>query len=371
MHNEPDTPPLSVLQVVRPAAGGIRQHALSLVGTTNPALVMHSIAAPVAFLHDLPADTPARTLPLEIAARFAPIADLRAAWRLAKLSRDVDIVHAHGLRTGWVAALAQGFQAFPFVLTAHNIAEGGLFTRLAVQMIGQRAQALIAVSQAVADSLGALGAPPAKLCIVSNGIDIDAFAQLPSQAAARQALGLAEDTFTVGCIARLSPEKGVDVLLQAAIALPDVPMLIAGDGPQRDALQAHQPPNVRLLGRIPDTRALLAAVSVLAVPSRREGQGIVALEAMAAGVPLIASRVGGLAEMLTDNETALLVPPNDPAVLAHAITRLRTDTALQAHLTANAARLVRKRYDHRRTIAAVLDVYAELAAARRIPPSPT
>lgn len=366
MHKQPDIPLLAVLQVVRPAAGGIRQHVLSLIGASDPARAVHSIAAPVAFLHDLPADTPAHNLPLEIAARFAPLADLRAARRLAKLAHKADVVHAHGLRAGWIAALAQSVRPFPFMLTAHNMAEGGLPAQLALKHIGRRAQAIIAVSQAVADSLTALGVPPAKLRIVPNGVDVEVFAQLPPRADARQALGFIEDTFTVGCIARLSPEKGVDVLAQAAAALPDVPVLVAGDGPQRDVLRASLPANVRLLGRIPDTRALLAAVSVLVVPSRLEGQGIVALEAMAAGVPLIASRVGGLAEMLTDGETVLLVPAGDPAALARAITRLRADPALQAHLSANAARLVRERYSHRRTVAAVLDVYAELAAARPV-----
>jgi len=366
MHKQPDIPLLSVLQVVRPAAGGIRQHVLSLVGTSDPARVTHSIAAPAAFLYDLPADTPAHKLPLEIAARFAPLADLRAARRLAILARTVDIVHAHGLRAGWIAALAQSVRPFPFVLTAHNMAEGGLLARLAVTLIGRRAQTIIAVSQAVADSLVALGLPSAKLRIVPNGVDGEAFAQLPPRADARQALGLTEDIFTVGCIARLSPEKGVDVLAQAAAALPDVPVLVAGDGPQRDVLRISLPANVRLLGRIPDTRALLAAVSVLVVPSRLEGQGIVALEAMATRVPLIASCVGGLVEMLTDGETALLVPAGDPGALAHAITRLRADPALQAHLTANAAALVRERYSHRRTVAAVLDVYAEVAASRPV-----
>ncbi len=371
MQKEPDTQPLSVLQVVRPAAGGIRQHVISLMGATDPARVTHSIAAPAAFLHDLPADIPAHTFPLEIAARFAPVADMRAAWRLVTFARTAAVVHAHGLRAGWIASLAQSIRPFPVVLTAHNMAEGGLLARLAVRHIGQRAKAVVAVSQAVADSLVALGVPPAKLRVIPNGVDGEAFALLPSQAAARQALGLAEDTFTVGCIARLSPEKGVDVLVQAAAALPDVPMLIAGDGPQRDTLQAHLTPNVRLLGRIPDTRALLAAVNVLVVPSRMEGQGIVALEAMAARVAVIASRVGGLAEMLTDGETALLVPAGDSAALALAVTRLRDDPALQVHLTVNAARLVRERYDLRRTVAAVVDVYAELAAARRISLPPT
>lgn len=360
MH-KPARTSLPVLHVVRPAAGGIRQHVLSLVQSIAPTQAMHSIAAPLAFLRSLP-PLAAQTAPLEIAPRFAPIADLLAALRLARLSYAVDIVHAHGLRAGWITALAHVLHPFPFVLTAHNLAGGGTAVGFAVRLIGRQASTIIAVSQAVADSLVALGAPPAKLRVIPNGIDTDHFAHLPTRTAARQSLGIPAEPYAIGCIARLSPEKGVDIFTQTAALLPDITFLIAGDGPQRSTLQATLSPNAHLLGRIPDTRALLAAVSILVIPSRSEGQGLVALEAMAAGVPLIATRVGGLAEMLTDNQTALLIPPAGPNALAHAIVRLRNDPALQARITANAARLVRERYALPSTTAAVAAVYAALTA---------
>lgn len=367
MPSDPDTLPLVVLQVVRPAAGGIRQHVLSLVQTIDPAQATHSIAAPATFLHSLP-PSQAQQHPLEIAARFAPVSDLRAARRLARLVPSADIIHAHGLRAGWIAALAHVMRPFPFVLTAHNIATHGTFARLAVRAIARRAQAIIAVSQAVADSLVTLGAPPDKIVVIPNGVDTEHFAHLPTQTEARTFLGIAPDTYVLGCIARLSPEKGVDTLIQAAADLPDISVLIAGDGPQRDTLQAALAPNTLLLGRIPDTRPLLAAIDALVIPSRMEGQGIVALEAMAAHVPIIASRVGGLAEMLSDNNTALLVPPSDPDALARAITRLRADPALQAHLIDNAVRLVHTRYTLPRTIAAIADVYVAVAASAPLRP---
>ena len=135
--------------------------------------------------------------------------------------------------------------------------------------------------------------------------------------------------------------------------------LIAGDGPLFASLSRDLPPNVTLLGRLDDIRPLLAAADVFAVPSRREGQGIAALEALAAGVPVVASRVGGLAEMLTDGETALLVPPDDPEALATALSRLQSDSRLGRNLTESAASLIRSRYRLETMLTAVTGVYLE------------
>ena len=153
----------------------------------------------------------------------------------------------------------------------------------------------------------------------------------------------------------------MDVLLRAAALVPDMSFLIAGDGPEREALHRQAPPNGQWLGRVPDTRTVYAAAEVIAVPSRQEGQGIVALEAMAAGRPVVASRVGGLAEMLTGGETALLVPPDDPRALAAALGRLRDDPALRARLAANGRALVEAKYDIRGMVAAVERVYRSAA----------
>ena len=101
------------------------------------------------------------------------------------------------------------------------------------------------------------------------------------------------------------------------------------------------------------------------MPSRLEGQGIVALEAMASGVPVVASRVGGLAEMLTDGETALLVPPNDPAALAGALRRLSQDAALRRSLSDRAKILVNEKYELTTMVRAIEAVYAELGSVRQ------
>ena len=346
--------PLRALHVVRPASGGIRQHVINLLTQTDPHSVTHALAAPPAFLQSLPAIGQVSQYPLAIAPSLAPWSDMRAALRLATLTRTSDIVHAHGLRAGWIAALACGLRRFPLVVTAHNIADNsGALARVGIVTIGHKASIIIAVSNAVAQSLSAQGVPAHKIRVIPNGVTVITVSEK-----GRRDAGNAE--FTVGCIARLSPEKGVDILLHAASLMPQASFLIAGDGPLRETLASQCPPNVRLLGRIEDVPTFLETVDVLAVPSRMEGQGIVALEAMAQGVPVVASQVGGLAEMLTDRETALLVPAGEPAALAEALNTLQCNPALRAALSINGRELVQSHYALTGMLEAVTQVYLEL-----------
>lgn len=346
--------PRRILHVVRPASGGIRQHVISLVRHLDADAFVSSLAAPADFLAALPPDLPlSAAFPLDIAPKIAPIRDIRAARQMVKFSAD--IVHAHGLRAGFVAALAPSNR--PLVVTFHNLLSGRA-ARFAAVFVARRASRIIVVSPAIA-------LPSPKIVVIPNGVAGDFFARRPP---------VAHDGFVVGCLARLSREKGVDVLLTAARQMENVTFWIAGDGPEWELLTRDAPGNARFLGRVDDVRDVLAKIDALAVPSRAEGQGIAALEAMAAGVPIVASRVGGLAEMLTDGETALLVPPDDPNALAAALARLQADDELRARLSAVGKRLVRESYDVRDMARRVGEVYREGAetdtGAALTPPSP-
>lgn len=357
------TSPIRVLEVMRPAQGGIRRHVLSLLGGLDPARVTLSLAAPPAFVVEvLHHPNLHATIPLDIAGSLSPARDLLAARQLARvLPQFADLAHAHGLRAAWVCALAQRHRAFPFVFTAHNLPSLSLPSRLATAYVGARCARALAVSPSVADGLAACGIPRSKIVVVPNGIDLDSFAAaLQDRAAARQNFRLFENAFVVVSAARLSREKGIDTLLLAATQRGGMTFLIAGDGPEQATLTKSAPANARLLGRLDDIRPLLAAADVCVIPSRREGQGLTALEAMAAGVPLIASRVGGLADMLVDSETALLVPPSDPDALAAALSRLQSDRRLRAKLAEAALPVVHSRYALAPMLDAVTAVYEEV-----------
>lgn len=357
------TQPLRVLHVVRPAEGGLRQHVLQLLEQSEAMGVTPSVAAPPTLLDSLAHNQDWQaSIPLDIAPGFSLARDLLAASRLARIAPQfADIIHAHGLRAAWIAALAHRRRPMPFVFTAHNLPGGSPLARLGLPFVGNRASQIIAVSQAVADSLVLHALPRAKITVVPNGVDFDWFApEHLDRAGARQAFGLPKDAFVVAAIARLSPEKGLDTLLETAGQRPGMNFLIAGEGPQRPQLERNLPPNARLLGRIDDIRPLLAAANVLAVPSRQEGQGIVALEAMAARVPIVATRVGGLAQMLSDGETALLVPAGDSMALAAALSRLQSDKTLPARLVENAAIVVREQYDIGQMARATAAIYEKM-----------
>ena len=358
------TSPIRVLEVVRPALGGIRQHVLNLVDGMDPARVTLSVAAPPAFVREMLAHPGLHaTIPLDIAARLSVARDLLAARRLAHvLPQFAEVVHAHGARAAWVAALAHRHRPFPLVFTAHNLIGRDLPSRLGIPFIGFHCVRVLAVSPSVGDSLAACGVPRAKIQVIPNGIDLGHFCTPElGRVAARQSLSVPESAFVVAAAARLSREKGLDTLLSAAGQRAGMTFLIAGDGPLKPALARQAPPNAKLLGRLADVRPLLAAADVFAVPSRREGQGIAALEAMAAGVPLVAAHVGGLADMLTDGKTALLVPPDDPEALAAALSRLQSDMRLRQKLVANALTLVRDRYALPPMLDAIAEGYREIS----------
>ena len=360
--------PVRVLHVVRPAAGGIQKHVLNLLDGLNPAEVENSVAAPRAFLSDLDwgrYSNLAASVRLEIAPKLSPVRDLKLSRILADVQPQFsDIVHAHGLRAAWVAALARRRRPFPLLFTAHNLIEPAASARLALSFISRHCTQIVAVSEAVAESLAVCGAPRSKIIVVPNGISAEYFSQAAnSRAEARAAFSLPETAFVVAAAARFSREKGLDVLLQAGRQRRAMTFLIAGDGPLFAALSQDLPPNVKLLGRVDDVRPLLAAADVFAVPSRREGQGIAALEAMAAGVPVVASRVGGLSEMLSDGETALLVPPGDPEALAAALSRLQGDSRLRQKLAGNARPLVEAHFSLQAMLDTLTQIYQAIGRA--------
>ena len=170
-------------------------------------------------------------------------------------------------------------------------------------------------------------------------------------------------------VGRLSPEKGADLAIAALEHLataPDLHLVLAGDGPERTSLEAQAvrrgvADRVRFAGWVPPARvrSLLAASTVLLVPSRSEGLGIAAIEAGAHGRPVVAARVGGLPEVVEDGVTGILVEPESPGALAEAVARLLDDPALARRMGRAARRRVRQRF----SIARCADAYEELYAA--------
>jgi glycosyltransferase involved in cell wall biosynthesis len=275
-------------------------------------------------------------------ARIATIEGLRrrpsltaqvALGRLLRRERPALVhVNASDQGSGAAAFMASRFARGPLLTTLHNEIPGRSRAREAVSRAMLRANdQIIAVSDGVGGYLGRIGLGHV---VVKNGL-------LPTQVdpRARERLGIGPDSFVVGGIGRLHHQKGWDVLCAAAPELhaqrPDIQIVIVGDGPLRDELeQTPGAEHVRFAGYAPDAASLLGAFDLLVMPSRYEGLGLVAIEGMFAGIPIVASRVAGLVEVIA--ETGLLVPPETPDLLAEAIIELAADPGRRDDLSVRA-----------------------------------
>lgn len=361
-------PVIRVGQVVRPAAGGIRRHVTSLLSGIDTAEFAATLFAPPDF--DLDPRIMVTHIPIHIRARTSPLIDLRDIIALARLlRRRYDLVHAHGLRGALIGVTAARLARIPAIMTAHNLVPpSGRLSSGVLRWLG-RNSTIIAVSRAVGASLSALGIHEDQIHVISNGVNLAEFeipaanettrraylaglmdrARPPEQVELagwlRDPSNLDIPIFVVAAVGRLAPEKGFDTLVAAfkgrdrAADRPGDPrrmLIIAGSGPQEKELArlAGGLPAVTLVGPLLDVAPLLNAADAVAVPSRTEGQGIVALEAMAAGRPVVAARVGGLVESVRDGETGILVPPGDSAALRAAFDVLIHSPALRQRMGA-------------------------------------
>ena len=327
-----------ILQVCGSAAGGVRAHladcARLLAADGHDVIV----EAPAAVLDGLDIE-PARAEPLEIGPRPS-LNDTLAVARLRRLGRRADVLHAHGLRAGALAALALGRRRrgrTRLVVTLHNLTVGGRLTTLVgdrlERLIARRAELVLAVSPDLAERAQDLGTPHVELAIIPAVPP-----QQPAEPGASDAAA-AEDAWPRSgarllTVARLAPQKGLPLLLEAAAILSrevDAGRLtaftwaLAGDGPGREQaaerIAAEQLP-VTLLGRRSDAPALMEVADVVVQTSLWEGQPLTIQEALRAGTAIVATDVGGTA--VTARGGAVLVDPQAQAI-AEALRTLLSD----------------------------------------------
>jgi glycosyltransferase involved in cell wall biosynthesis len=306
--------------------------------------------------------------------------DLRAGLRLrAMLTREsYDVVHFHTSRAHALAPYLGGVGAVRIVTRRMDYRPNRCFSGY---LYNHAVDGVIAISEGVADALAAAGAGRQRIRVVPSGIDCAQFTPPAAQAraAARARLGLWADELVVGALGALVPRKGHRTLIEAIalarsrarVASTDrLRCLIAGAGPlaaelascARD-LGCHD--CVRFLGHLERPRELLWALDLYAMPSISEGLGVAALEAMACGLPVVASAVGGLRECLEDGVSGVLVPANDPEQLAGALTTLAGSTERRTALGAAGRARVVERFSVAAMAQGTAQVYAGLLARRR------
>jgi len=320
---------------------------------------------------------------VEVADRPRLPGDLRTIGRLRRLFRAwrPDVVHAHGLRAAALAAIAVAFsrtaagnkQGRPaLVVTVHNAPPAGGVTgaiyRVLELIVARNADSVLCVSADLEDRMRAAGAHRVGRALVPPApVSLTADVSAETRAALRAEFGADPGQAIVLAAGRLAAQKGFGLLLDAAARWGDIrpaPLLvIAGQGPLAGELQARAASlglTVRFVGHRGDLPALLAAADVFVLPSVWEGQALILQEALRAGVPVVATRVGGNPE-LTGEDAAILVPPGDAQRLAEAVRAVLGDPALAARLRKAAAVRARTLPDEDAAVAAALAEYRHVA----------
>jgi glycosyltransferase involved in cell wall biosynthesis len=319
-----------------------------------------------------------------------PARDLMALAQLLRLLRGsgFDVVHTHTSKAGFLGRLAAAATGAPAVVhTPHghifDAYYGPLLTSGYVvleRFAAGLSRRLVALTpREVRDHLSLGIGTACQYRVVPSGVALERFAPASQdrRTESRSRLGLAGDAFVIGAVGRLEAVKGHEVLLKAfaqLVAGPDgaARLVLVGDGSQRARHETWVrsqglEERVCFLGHLADPAPVYAAFDVLAVPSLNEGMGRVLVEAMASGVPIVASAVGGIPDLVQDGRTGLLVPPRAPRLLAHALSRLR-DRALRERLAAEALRSLPPELGVESMARRLLEIYRELLSEAGVRP---
>ena len=346
---------LSILHIVAPAqAGGLEEVVVALAA--GLAARGHTVRVLALLDREGSRDPITRRLPgagVEVVPTVLlgrAYARERAAVARACAVFRPDVVHTHGYRPDVLDGGVARRLGIPTVTTVHGFTGGDwknrLYERLQIRAF-RRFDAVAAVSRPIVERLVRAGVPRQRIHLLPN-----AWAGRPpalDRAAARRALGVPVEGFRIGWVGRLTAEKGADVFVEALARLGDVPVSVSivGDGRERGPLEQRArelglAERIAWHGLVADAAGLYRAFDVFVLSSRTEGTPIALFEAMAAGVPVIATRVGGVPDVVSPAE-ALLVPAEDPEALASAIRAVLGDPAAAAARAAAArARLERE-----------------------------
>lgn len=370
-HSPHGQTPLHTVQVLGGGSAGSSAHVRSLAAGLAARGVRVTVCAPTeaASAYDL-TGTGARHVHVPRSSDPASVASLRLA------CADADLVHAHGLHAALRAALALTGRRIPLVVTWHTRAHAeGARARvlhLLERRVAKAAAVVLGTSSDLVDRARSRGARDARLAPVTFPAPRPAGAG--AAADAEDAEGVRHKALAeLGAVGRplivtvgtLERQRGYDVLLDAARAwrhLDPLPLLvIAGEGPERGALQRRiegEGLPVRLVGRRDDVPQMLAAADLVVLPSSWESRSVLAQEALHARVPLVATAVGGIPELVGD--AATLVPYGDAEALATAVARLLADPALRERLKDKGTAQAATWPTEDETVTQVLSVYDEL-----------
>lgn len=304
--------------------------------------------------------------------------DWRCAWRFARLLRaaQVDVIHAHQYTPFFYSVLARMLYRHPRILFTEHGRHFPDYPRrkriVANRLLLEKRDRVVGVGEAVRQALiSNEGIPAERVDVIYNGIDTNAFTRNAHLGGVvRRELGLRANDFVMLMVARLDYLKdhatAIRTLGRVARHVPRAKLVLVGEGPERAKVETliselRLTDHVRLLGLRKDVPRLLSAADAFLLTSISEGIPLTAIEAMASGLPVVATRVGGLCEVVEHGATGFLAPAGDDARLAACLLRLAHDSALRATMGTQGQDRARRVFSESEMHARYLDCYREMA----------
>lgn len=304
---------------------------------------------------------------------------IRALRKIAG-ERSPDIIVTHQVKSHFLMKVSGLWKKYPWVAFNHGYTTTDrkmlLYNRLDRWSL-PRADRVVTVCEAFAKQLVTMGIPRLRMHVQHNSIRLGPAVSEPEIYAFRRKLGVKHDERMILAVGRLSKEKAQIDLLHAFSKLSDAHaeinarLVIVGDGPEREKLEMTAASlgisdRVIFTGQVKNVEVYYAAADVLANSSESEGSPYVLLEAMAANLPIVATAVGGVPEMVENNQTSLLVPAGDPQAMADAIARVLGDEQLAQRLAASASTLGSFRFSPDNYVRSLAKVYREVISSRKV-----
>jgi glycosyltransferase involved in cell wall biosynthesis len=310
-----------------------------------------------------------------------PVYDFLALFSLYRLFRKekFDIVHTHTAKAGILGRIAARLAGIPRVIhTPHGHNFYGYFGSLGSKAVihterimSKLTHKIIALTELEKRDLAVYHvALPSQVAVVNSGLELDHYRAIAVDTKRKKEdLHIREDAVVVGMVGRLEPVKGPEYFVEAADMVlkkhPNITFLIVGDGSLYDSLKAqcsrmHISDSLIFTGWREDIPELLTMIDLLVLPSLNEAVGRILIEAGACGKPVVATRVGGIPEVVLDNKTGVLVPPRDAAEMARAIMVLAEDKKKRVSMGETAKNWVDEKFSAPTMVESIADLYHEL-----------
>jgi glycosyltransferase involved in cell wall biosynthesis len=348
--------------------GGQRQSFFLVKELKDKGYPVVFVVQPESPLHHKAAEAGLPVLPTRIKGEADFWAALRLGWAMKR--RQCQLAHFHDAHSVTVGAAAARRARVPLRFISRRVDFPLKDNALSRRKYTQDVDAVIAISEGVRKVLLDSGVPPSLVHVIPSGIDFSPFRQKLPRDFLRREFSFAPDDFLVGIVAALEDHKGHTYLLQASKVLkeqaPKVKIVVVGTGSlrmklDRQARDLGVDDIVFFLGFREDVPRVLASLDLFVLSSYLEGMGSSLLDAMASRLPIVATRTGGIPEVVINGETGLLVPPRDPDALAQAILTLYRDRDLTGRLAERGFEVVNEKFSAEAMAWKVIDLYEQFA----------